>query len=143
MQTVREWLAAMPPTKFDPPGRGSAGAFDVGRLDQDVPELKQARSPLPRSDLPPHEMPGSVETGQDDTPDREQLARLADMAKQLLEGCRYAGLPTEDMERGLGELLDSADADPPPQHFVETTSDQEPLDGEVIEQVLKHLDGRM
>jgi hypothetical protein len=57
MQSIGEWLAAMPPTKFERPGRGAAGAFDIARsFDGDVPELKEARAPLPRGlrDHPAH-----------------------------------------------------------------------------------------
>jgi hypothetical protein len=133
MQTVREWLAQMPPTQFDRPGRGSPGAFDINR-DQDVPELKQARAPLPRGNLPPHVTPGEIETGADDL-DLDQVV------KRLLDACAERDIPisTLSLEEAAEQLLGRA------AHERDGAEDEdgEPLDAETVAKVKKHLTGRL
>jgi hypothetical protein len=134
--SVRNWLAAMPPPRFERPGRGASGAFDHRGRDEDVPELKEARAPLPRGNLPAHETPGSVETGADEDD-------IAERAHELIKSCVEQGIDTGQLEQVVEAMFPArgaGDAGPEPQHQVD---DQEPLEDEVIERVLAHMRGRM
>jgi hypothetical protein len=108
--------------------------------DQDVPRLTEARSPLPRGNLPPHVTPGEVETGADDDDvSPEVIARI-------LELCAQHDISTdvsvgEALEQLSDRIAAAGDADPPRQHLVD--DEEEPLDGEVVEKIMKHLDGRL
>jgi hypothetical protein len=140
--SLQRWFAAMPAPRFDAPGRGSPGAFDIGRPghDQDVPELREARSPLPRGNLPEHTTPGSVETGEDDLD-------LDKLVKRLLDACAEHDISPSalSLEEAAEQLLGRAghergDAGPTRQHLVD---DEEPLDDEVIERVMRHAKAKL
>jgi hypothetical protein len=139
IQTVQQWLASMPATKFDQPGRGSPGAFDINRRghDQvpDIPRVERAGT-MPRTTTPAHVTP--VASGLDDLPETiENLLRL----------CAERGISPSavTLEEAAEELLAHArggDAGPSFRRGAE--DDDEPsLDPEVIEKVLDHLRGRM
>jgi hypothetical protein len=139
--SLQQWFAGMPTPRFERPGRGAAGAFDIkhrGR-DEDVPELKEARAPLPRGNLPSHVTPGETETGEDDDVD------LGELVEQLYRECHARGLPTRDIEHAVEPLLaqteGGGDAGPTPQHLVDDQS--EPLDDEVIERVMRHAKAKL
>ena len=143
-QTVQQWLAAMPPTKFDQPGRGSPGAFDIGRRghDEDVPELKQARAPLPRTEKPAH-----ITTAQGDDDDDE--IDLDKLVKRLLDACAEHDIPvsTLSLEEAAEQLLGrtahergDGDAGPSRQHLVD---DEEPFDDEMVERIMRHVQGKL
>jgi hypothetical protein len=136
-QTVQQWLAAMPPTKFDQPGRGSPGAFDIGRRghDEDVPELKQAAAPMPRTEKPAH-----ITTAQGDDDDDE--IDLDKLVKRLLDACAEHDIPisTLSLEEAAEQLLgrtahERGDAGPTRQAMVD---DEEPPDDE-IDRVMEHI----
>jgi hypothetical protein len=137
-QTVQQWLAAMPPTKFDQPGRGSPGAFDIGRRghDEDVPELKQARAPLPRTEKPAH-----ITTAQGDDDDDE--IDLDKLVKRLLEVCAERDIPisTVSLEEAAEQLLAHGDAGVPTGRV--GAVDAEGLPDEVVKQVLEHCRGKI
>jgi hypothetical protein len=136
--SLQEWFAAMPPTKFERPGRGAPGAFDIARsFDQDIPRVERAAT-MPRTTKPAHEMPASVETGADDDVD------LGELVEQLFRQCHARGLPTRDIEHALEPLLvqseGGGDAGVPQRIGAE---DDEPLDDEVIERVMRHAKAKL
>ena len=112
-------------------------AYDQKPSFADVPDLETARSPMPRTDKPPHVTPTETETSQDD------LDEIAERAHELLRSCIERGIPTAQLESVIEALFPAraADAGPTPQTLVDDQS--KPLGEEVIAKVLEHLDGRL
>jgi hypothetical protein len=78
-----------------------------------------------------------TETGQDDD--------LPELVEQLLDFCIERDMPPnspmdEVAEQFLAERKRGGDAGPTRQHLVD---DEGPLDGEMVEKIMKHLDGRL
>ena len=107
-------------------------------MPSDIPNLKQSAAPMPRTEKPAHVTPGSTETGQDDD--------LPELVEQLLDFCIERDLPPnspmdEVAEQFLAEhTRGGKDADPTRQHLVD---DEEPLDDEVIERVMRHAKAKL
>jgi hypothetical protein len=98
-----------------------------------IPRLKVAAAPVPRGSTPPH-----VTTGQgDDDLDLDKLVT------RLLDECAERDISPSalSLEEAAEQLLAHGDAGVPTGRV--GAVDAEGLDDEVIEQVLKHLDGRM
>jgi hypothetical protein len=96
-----------------------------------IPRLKVAAAPMPRTALPQHETPGSVETGQDDD--------LPEVIERLLEFCVERDLPPnspmdEVAEQFLAEHAGGKDAGPPRPNI----DDEQPPDDE-IDRVMEHI----
>jgi hypothetical protein len=104
----------------------------------DIPNLKQSAAPMPRTNKPPHETPGSVETGEDD----DDLAAAAKVLDAFAKLCaeHEIDLDGDTAYEQLMGRVEAGDAGPEPQRMVD---DEEPLDDEVIERVLAHMRGRM
>ena len=104
-----------------------------------IPRLKVAAAPVPRGSTPPH-----VTTGQGD--DDDDIGVSPEIIPHILRLCAQHGISTDI---GVGEALEelanrlgaAGDAGVPTGRV--GAVDAEGLDDEVIEQVLKHLDGRM
>jgi hypothetical protein len=117
------------------------GLRDGAAYDQknpDIPEVRVAAS-MPRTSKAAHEMPEEIETGADEDVD------LGELVEQLYRQCHARGLPTRDIEHALEPLMvhsegGNGDAGVPSRYSAE---DAEPLDGEVVEKIMKHLDGRL
>jgi hypothetical protein len=105
-----------------------------------IPRLRVAAAPMPRGNLPPHVTPSEVETGADDDEPISASAAL----ERLYEFCKEHELPMDALEsiRQVAEAHEDGgdDAGPEPQRMVD---DEEPLDAEVIERVLKHARTRL
>jgi hypothetical protein len=108
-------------------------------MPSDIPNLRQSAAPMPRTEKPAH-----VTTGQGD--DDDDIGVSPEIIPHILRLCAQHGISTDI---GVGEALEelanrlgaAGDAGVPTGRV--GAVDAEGLDDEVIEQVLKHLDGRM
>jgi hypothetical protein len=106
--------------------------------DPDTPHLRTAAAPLPRGNVPPH-----VTTGQGD--DDDDIGVSPEVIPHILKLCAENGISSDiplgdALEELSNRIAAAGDADPPRQHLVD---DEGPLDSEVVEKIMKHLDGRL
>jgi hypothetical protein len=104
-----------------------------------IPRLKVAAAPLPRGNLPPHVTPGEVETGADDDIGPEVIPHIL---KLCAENGISTDVPLGDALEQLSDRIAAAGDAGVPTGRVGAV-DAEGLDGEVIEQIMQHLDGRL
>jgi hypothetical protein len=106
----------------------------------DIPNLKQSAAPMPRTNKPAHVTPGSTETGADSD------SEIGELIERLFQHCVAHDLPTDQLQHALEPLLvqtagGNGDAGVPSQHI--GAEDDEPLDSEMVEKIMRHLDGRL
>src|SRR6516165_7105714 len=143
--SLQRWFSAMPAPVFDPPGRGSPGAFDINRRGHDqVPDIPRVErsSTMPRTTTPSHATP--VASGLDDDDDGIDLDKLVE---RLLAACAEHDIPisTLSLEEAAEQLLgrtahERGDAGPPRQHLVD---DEAELDDETVSRIMRHIKGRL